>query len=223
MPRASPPEVSRRKRTPNRAPARSEEDRQEKFNRILDAALDVFSEKGFARTRLEDVAVRAGVAKGTIYLYVPSKQGLLEALIRSGIGGAVEELERHLSSLDGSAEMRLRALFHFFRTEILGTRRRNIVRLLLVEAERIPALADFYYREVLTRALRILRTIARDAVARGEFTSDELVRFPQLIIAPGIVALIWSELFQRLEPMDVEAMFDAHLTLLMRALKEDGA
>ncbi|NIX75587.1 TetR/AcrR family transcriptional regulator [Microvirga terricola] len=221
MPRASPLKVSRR--PSRRAPARSEEDRQEKFNHILDAALDVFSEKGFARSRLEDVAARAGIAKGTIYLYVPSKQGLFEALIHSGIGGAVEELEGRLTSLDGSAEMQLRALFHFFRTEILGTRRRNIVRLLIVEAERIPALADFYYREVLTRALRLLRTIACDAVARGEFTSDELVRFPQLIVAPGLVALIWSELFQRIEPIDIEAMFEAHLSLLMRALKEDAA
>ncbi|MBF9233282.1 TetR/AcrR family transcriptional regulator [Microvirga alba] len=206
-----------------RAPARSEEDRQVKFLRILDAALDVFSEKGFARSRLEDVAARAGIAKGTIYLYVPSKQGLFEALIRSGIGSAVEEIEQRLAAFDASAEDRLRALFRFFNKEVLGTRRRNIVRLLIVEAERIPALADFYHREVLTRALGLLRRIARDAVERGEFKSDELVRFPQLIVAPGVAALIWSDLFQRLEPIDMEAMFEAHLTLLMRALKGEAA
>ncbi|MGO4706428.1 TetR/AcrR family transcriptional regulator [Microvirga sp. 2MCAF38] len=191
--------------------------------RILDAALDVFSEKGFAQSRLEDVAARAGIAKGTIYLYVPSKQGLFEALVRSGIGGAIAELETRLAVLDSTAEDRLRALLHFFNKEVLGTRRRNIVRLLIVEAERIPALADFYHREVLTRVLRLLRGIAQEAVRRGEFKSDELVRFPQLVAAPGIVALIWGDLFQRLEPIDTEAMFEAHLSLLMRALKGEAA
>jgi hypothetical protein len=68
----------------------------------------------------------------------------------------------------------------------------------------------------------LLRRIAERAVERGEFGSDELVRFPQLAIAPGIVALLWTNLFQRLDPLDVEAMFEAHLALLMRALKRDA-
>jgi AcrR family transcriptional regulator len=211
--------VTARQRTKRRAPARSEDERQAKLQTILDAALDIFLEKGFADARLDDVAARAGVAKGTLYLYVPSKQALFEALVQSGIGGPVGALEQKVPDPAASAEDQLRALFHFLRTEILGTRRRDIVRLLLMEASRFPELAEVYHREVIVRGLRILRGIAERGVARGEFRSDEIARFPQLAIAPALVALLWTSLFQRFDPIDIEAMLEAHLTLLMRALK----
>jgi AcrR family transcriptional regulator len=202
-----------------KTPARRESDRQVKLQAILDAALDVFLENGFAEARLDDVAARAGVAKGTIYLYVPSKQGLFEALVHSEIGGALGTIEQRLLALDSPAEEQLKALFVFLRQEVLGTRRVDIVRLLLREASRFPELAEIYHREVISRGLGLLRTIAERGVARGEFRSDELVRFPQLAVAPGLVALLWTSLFQRLEPIDVGAMLEAHLTLLMKALK----
>jgi AcrR family transcriptional regulator len=203
----------------SRRPARSDDERQAKFQAILDAALDVFLEKGYAESRLDEVAARAGVAKGTIYLYVSSKQALFEALVRSGIGGPIGAIEAEVLALDSPAEMQLRALFAFLRTEVLGTRRREIVRLILSEAGRFPEIAETYHREVIARGLGLLRGIAERAVARGEFCSDELARFPHLAVAPGVVALIWMNLFQRLEPLDVEAMLEAHLTLLMRAMK----
>jgi AcrR family transcriptional regulator len=198
---------------------RSESDRQAKLQAILDAALDVFLEKGFAEARLDDVAAQAGVAKGTIYLYVQSKQALFEALVKSGIGGAIGTIEQRVLALDIPAEEQLRTLFVFLRQEVLGTRRVDIVRLLLREASRFPELAEIYHREVISRGLGLLRTIAARGVARGEFRSDELVRFPQLAIAPALVALLWTSLFQHLEPIDVRAMLEAHLALLMKALK----
>ncbi|MDQ4061868.1 MAG: TetR/AcrR family transcriptional regulator [Pseudomonadota bacterium] len=201
--------------------ARSEDDREARLQAILDAALDVFSEKGYAATRLEDVAARAGVAKGTIYLYVPSKQALFEALIRSAIALPIEALEQRIAALDVPAEMMLRTLFAWMRREVLGTRRKEIARLVLSEAGRFPEIAEFYHREVISRGLGILRRIAETAVARGEFHSDALARFPQLAIAPAVVAIIWGGLFERFEPLDVERLFEAHLELLMRALKED--
>jgi AcrR family transcriptional regulator len=202
-----------------RAPARSETDRQAKLQRILDAALDVFLEKGFTEARLEDVAARAGVAKGTIYLYVPSKQALFEALMQSGIGGPIGEIAEKVQTLDISAEEQLEAFFMFLRREVLGTRRVDIVRLLLMEAGRFPELAQAYHRDVIGKGLKLLRGIAERGIMRGEFRSDELVRFPQLAIAPGLVALLWTSLFQRFDPIDVDAMLEAHLALLMKALK----
>jgi AcrR family transcriptional regulator len=199
--------------------ARSEEQRQARLQAILDAALDVFAEKGFAEARLDDVAARAGVAKGTIYLYVASKEALFEALIHSGIAVPIAAIEDKVLALDLPAEATLRMLLAFLRQEVLGTRRKEIVRLILSEAGRFPDLAAVYHREVISRGMRLMRRIAEKAVARGEFRSDELVRFPQLAIAPGLLALIWMNLFQHLEPLDVEAMFEAHLDLLMRALK----
>jgi AcrR family transcriptional regulator len=211
--------MSLKQRPSKKTPARSESDRQAKLQAILDAALDVFLDKGFAEARLDDVAARAGVAKGTIYLYVPSKQALFEALATSGIGGAIGAIEQKVLALDVTAEEQLRALFAFLRQEVLGTRRVDIVRLLLREASRFPELAEIYHREVISRGLALLRGIAERGVASGEFRSDEIVRFPQLAIAPALVALLWTSLFQRLEPIDVAGMLDAHLALMMKALK----
>jgi AcrR family transcriptional regulator len=203
--------------------ARSEEQRRAKLQAILDAALDVFAEKGFADTRLDDVALRAGVAKGTLYLYFESKQALFEALIRSGIAAPIEAIEEKVLGLDLPAEATLRMLFTFLRQDVLATRRKEIVRLILSEAGRFPEIAALYHREVVGRGMRLLRRVAERAIARGEFRSDELARFPQLAIAPGIIALVWLNLFQHLEPLDVEGMFDAHVDLLIRALKEPGS
>jgi AcrR family transcriptional regulator len=199
--------------------ARTEEQRQAKLQGILDAALDVFVEKGFADTRLDEIAARAGVAKGTIYLYFESKEALFQALIRSGIAAPIAAIEEKVLALDLPVEAMLRILFRWLRQEILGTRRREIARLLLAEAGRFPEIAAVYHREVVSRGLGLLRGIAERAVARGEFASDEIVRFPQLAIAPGVVALLWTNLFQHLEQLDIEAMLDAHIDLLMRALK----
>ena len=203
--------------------ARNEDERQAKLQAILDAALDVFAEKGFADTRLDDVAARAGVAKGTIYLYVESKQALFEALVRSGIAAPLAAIEAQVLALDAPAETMLRMLFAALRREILETRRKEIVRLVLAEAGRFPDIAAFYHREVVGRGMALLRRVAERAVERGEFRSDELVRFPQLAIAPALVALLWANLFERFEPLDAEALLDAHLSLLMRALKGRGA
>jgi AcrR family transcriptional regulator len=216
----SDPQSAAKRRSTNPSRARGEEERQAKLQTILDAALDVFAQKGFAEARLEDVAARAGVAKGTIYLYFASKQALFEALVHSGIAAPIEAMESKILALDLPVEAVLRMLFTFLRIEVLGTRRHEIVRLLITEGSRFPTIAEFYHREVLTRGLGMLRRVANRAVERGELRSDELVRFPQLVVAPAVVAVLWAHLFQRLEPLDIEPMFDAHIALLMRALKD---
>jgi AcrR family transcriptional regulator len=203
--------------------ARSDEQRQAKLDAILDAALAVFAEKGFADARLDKVAARAGVAKGTIYLYVESKQALFEALIRSGIAVPIEAIEQRVAGLDLPLEAVLRMIFGFIRQEVLGTRRQEIARLVITEAGRFPEIAEFYHREVVSRGVRLLRGVAERAVARGEIRSDELARFPQLAMAPALLAILWVNLFNRFDPLDVEGMLEAHIRLLMRALKGDGA
>src|SRR5919199_6025659 len=163
---------SQAKRTARRA--RSDEERQAKLEAILAAALDVFVEKGFTDARLDDVAARAGVAKGTIYLYFASKEALFEALIHSGIAVPIETIEAKVLALDLPAEATLRMLFGFLRQEVLGTRRKEIVGLILSEAGRFPEIAAVYHREVVSRGMRLMRRIAEQAMARGEFHSDEL-------------------------------------------------
>jgi AcrR family transcriptional regulator len=185
----------------------------ERRNAILKAALDEFSERGFAAARLDDVARRAGVAKGTIYLYFKDKEALFQELVRFQIGPVVGALEAVLASDLPLAVIVEHALDIFVR-EIYGTHRKQVLRLIISEGPRFPALAEFYYREVLAHILKAVRARLTRAVERGEITGDELVRFPQLLGAPGIVAIVWSGLFDRFEPLDVRAMMRAYFDRL---------
>ena len=185
----------------------------ERRNAILKAALDEFSERGFAAARLDDVARRAGVAKGTIYLYFKDKEALFQELVRFQIGPVVGALEAELASDLPLAVIVEHALDIFVR-EIYGTHRKQVLRLIISEGPRFPALAEFYYREVLAHILKAVRARLARAVERGEIAGDELVRFPQLLGAPGIVAIVWSGLFDRFEPLDVRAMMRAYFDCL---------
>ena len=180
---------------------------------ILAAALDEFSARGFAAARLDDVAARAGVAKGTIYLHFSDKEALFQELIRTVMGPLVATLET-TAAVDLPLRVVAEQVVDLFVREILGTRRKDVIRLIITEGPRFPQLAEFHYREVLSRALAAVRGLLRHAIDRGEIAGDALVRFPQLLIAPGIVAIIWSGLFDRFATLDVAALMRAHLDLI---------
>ncbi|HWF95918.1 MAG TPA: TetR/AcrR family transcriptional regulator [Xanthobacteraceae bacterium] len=187
--------------------------RAERRQAILAAALKEFSARGFAAARLDDVADAAGIAKGTIYLYFRDKETLFQDLILSEMGPVVATLETALA-VDLPVRAVAERAVELFVREIYGTSRRDIIRLILSEGPRFPQLADFYYREVLSRIIAAVRALLRRALARGELRSDAIIRFPQLLGAPGIVAIIWSGLFERQEPLDVQGLMRAHLDLL---------
>ena len=106
-----------------------------------------------------------------------------------------------------------RAIELFVR-EIYGTRRKDIIRLIISEGPRFPQLAEFYYREVVSRGIAAVRALMARALERGELRSDAVIRFPQLLVAPAIVAIIWNSLFEPQAPLDVPALMRAHLDLL---------
>jgi AcrR family transcriptional regulator len=182
---------------------------------ILAAALDEFSSRGFEAARLEDVARRAGVAKGTIYLYFRDKESLFQELVRAMLTPLVGTIEAL-----GQADLPLAALadriVELFVREVYETRRKDVVRLMITEGRRFPKLAEFYYREVLSRILAAVRSLLRRAAARGE-VPEGLAEFPQIIAAPGLIAIIWSGLFERFEPLDVRKMMKTHVDLLFSA------
>lgn len=180
---------------------------------ILAAALEEFSAHGFEAARLDDVAKRAGIAKGTIYLYFSDKEALFQALVRSYISPVVGMLE-HVAHVEAPLRAIADQLAELFVSEIVETRRKDIIRLILSEGPRFPKLAEFYYREVISKALAAVRGVLRRAVERGEVANDVLVRFPQLLIAPGLVAIMWKSLFDRFEPLDVRAMMRAHFDFI---------
>jgi AcrR family transcriptional regulator len=187
--------------------------RAERRQAILAAALKEFSARGFAAARLDDVAVSAGIAKGTIYLYFRDKEALFQDLIRSEMSPVVATLETALA-VDLPVRAVAERAVELFVREIYGTSRKDIIRLIISEGPRFPQLADFYYREVLSRIIAAVRALLARALARGELRSDAIIRFPQLLGAPGIVAIIWSGLFERHDPLDVRALMRAHLDLL---------
>lgn len=176
---------------------------------IIDAALDEFTENGFAAARMDEIARRAGVAKGTIYLNFSDKEALFEAIVRQEITPLVDAV----SSASASDES-FRATVTQHLLPLIGdlahSRRGAVVRLLLSEAGRFPKLAAVYYRMVVEPGLSAIGKLAQRAHARGELQSDALARFPQLFIAPGVLAIIWTRLFERFRHLDIENMASAY-------------
>jgi AcrR family transcriptional regulator len=185
---------------------------------ILDAALDEFSARGFAAARLDDVARRARVAKGTIYLHFKDKEALFQELIRFQLNPVVGTFEAALAS-DLPLSAIVDQAIEIFVREIYGTHRKQVMRLIISEGPRFPALAEFYYREVVSRMLKAMRARLTRALERGEIADDALIRFPQLLGAASVIAIIWHGLFDRFEPLDVRAMMRAYFSNLFGAGK----
>ena len=181
---------------------------------ILKAALEEFSASGFAAARLEDVAKRAGVAKGTIYLYFADKEALFQELARSMLSPLVGHIET-FATADVPFRMLADNLVEVMVREVIGTPRKDIIRLIISEGTRFPALAEFYHREVLSKVIAALRQVLQRAVDRGELRHKVLVEFPQLLGAPLLVAIIWNSVFGALSPLDARAMLKAHIDILL--------
>lgn len=189
----------------------------ERREAILAAALEEFSARGFEAARLDDVATRAKIAKGTIYLYFRDKETLFQELIR----GMLTPLIGTIRTM-GEADLPLAALadrlVDIFVSEVYETRRKDVIRLMITEGRRFPKIAEFYYREVLSHIMAAVRGIIRRAAARGE-VPEALADYPQILVAPGLVAIIWSGLFDRFEQIDVRAMMKTHVALILAARK----
>jgi AcrR family transcriptional regulator len=199
---------------PSPKPASSRAERAaERRAAIVEAALDEFIARGFTATRLDDVAKRAGVAKGTIYLHFKDKESMFEELIRTAIVPLVGRLQAP-PPVGGSIRDALEGFAHAFIHEVATTRRGDIVRLIVAEGPRFPSIADFYYREVIGRGLAGIRALIELGIARGEIKQKELPRFPQLLVAPALIAVIWQSLFSKHAPLDAIEMFRVHLDLI---------
>ena len=187
--------------------------RDERRAAILAAALEEFAARGFAATRLDDVARRAGVAKGTIYLHFRDKESLFQELVRSMLSPLVGTIEA-AALRDLPIRAVVETIVDVFVNEIYGTRRKDVIRLIIAEGSRFPKLAEFYYREVIARVLPVVRARLTLAVERGELPHNALARFPQLLVAPALVSIMWNALFGRLAPLDVRELMRAHLEVL---------
>ena len=172
---------------------------------IIDAALEEFIEKGFAAARLDDIARRAGVAKGTIYLNFKDKEALFQAIVKQEISPHIDAAAA-IAQSGGSLHEFLKTTFSSMMKNLVHTRRGAVLRMLLGEAERFPKLAKSYYRLVIEPGLESIRVLAQRGVERGELSDDTLAEFPQLLIAPMLLSVVWMGLFERFRHLDVERM-----------------
>ena len=158
------------------------------------------------------MARRAGVAKGTIYLYFRDKETLFQELVRAMLTPVVGTIEA-MSAANLPLPVLADRIVELFVREVYETRRKDVIRLIISEGRRFPKLAEFYYREVLARIIPAVRSLLRHAAARGEIP-EGLAEFPQIVAAPGLLAIIWNGLFERFEPLDVRKMMKTHVELL---------
>ena len=196
-----------------KVPANRAERAAERRAAIIEAALDEFIARGFTATRLDDVARRAGVAKGTIYLHFKDKESMFEELIRTALVPMINRLHAP-PPVGGSVRDMVEGFAENFIREVASTRRGDIVRLIVAEGPRFPAIADFYYREVVSRGLAAMRALIELGIANGEIQHKSLARFPQIMVAPALIAVIWQNLFSKHAPLDAIEMFRVHLDLI---------
>jgi AcrR family transcriptional regulator len=191
----------------------------ERPQEILEAAFGEFSRNGYATTTLDQIAERAGVTKGTIYVYFESKEHLFISMVREFTKAAYDTVQGMYETHDGSTADLLRAQFSFIYQHIVeDRRRREVVRMLIAEAPRFPELADRYHEEILRPCLDMLRQAIQRGMDRGEFRRSSIIDTPQVIIAPIALVDLWMMMFDDRQPLDLKAYFNAHLDLVLNGL-----
>ncbi|MCC5886339.1 MAG: TetR/AcrR family transcriptional regulator [Gammaproteobacteria bacterium] len=185
---------------------------------ILDAALAEFALNGFAATRLDDVAKRAGITKGTVYLYFDSKEALFRALLEQESGRNFAEIDGLLDGYTGPADKLLQLLIRQAGVRLIASDLRHLIRLLIAEGPRFPDLLAFHHAEVISRGRRLIERVLRYGIERGEFRDNGLVKFPQIIVAGPMLAMLWQSLFAEFEPLDLEAYLDTLSDTLLHGM-----
>ncbi len=189
------------------------------------AALELFVERGFATTRLEDVAARAGVSKGTLYLYFDSKEALFKAVIEEGIVPTLVAAEQQLAEHSGSAAELLRKRLFGWWQQIGGTRLAGVPKLIISESRNFPEVAQYYHDKVILRGRALLRTVLQRGIADGEFRALDVETAIDVIIAPLLMLVIWRfSLCFCGQETDPESYLETHFDLLVHGLRrsQDG-
>ncbi len=187
---------------------------------ILDAALKVFAEKGFAGTRMEDIAARAGVTKGTIYLYFENKEAVFKTLVRESIGATLLGVTENVRNFPGPARDMLRMALGAMAHLLTTSDRVVLPKIIIAESGNFPELARFYRDEVIDKGLALMSGLIERGIAQGEFRSLPVQHAVRLCIAPVLLGAIWRTTFARFdpEPYDYQGLVDTHLDVLFRGL-----
>lgn len=187
---------------------------------ILRAALETFADKGFAATRLDDVAQRAGVGKGTLYLYFSSKEELLKAVVREALIPNIARAERLAATHEGSSADLLRLIFALAARRVSRSRLSAIPKLVLAEASNFPDIAKFYFDEVIRRGFALLGGIVDRGIERGEFRPVDVDNTARQLIASLLFLVLWRHSFAKVAPVPLEpvAYCRDHIDLILHGL-----
>ena len=187
---------------------------------IISAALEVFADRGFAATKLEDVARKAGVTKGTIYLYFENKEALFKALVRHTIVPVIEQGEALAQSFTGRARELYERLIREYWRLVGETSVAGIPRLMIAEAGNFPELARFYYDEVVTRGHRLMAGVLERGIKAGEFRAVNIPVATKLAMAPLMHAVVARKAFANCMPegFDVGKYLDTHIDLYLHGI-----
>jgi TetR/AcrR family transcriptional regulator len=170
--------------------AKRERRKEARPGELLDAALDLFVEKGFAGTRAEEVAARAGVSKGTLFLYFQSKEELFKAVVRENISGRFKEWNEEFETFEGTAAEMLAYCMNVWWERVGATRASGITKLMMSEAGNFPEIAAFYQQEVIQPGQALIRRIMQRGIDRGEFRPMDLDYAIYSVIAPMIFLIL---------------------------------
>jgi AcrR family transcriptional regulator len=187
---------------------------------LLAAAIDLFVERGFASTRLEDVARRAGVSKGTLYLYFENKEELFKAVVRNSIVPAIGEAEASAAEFEGHSAELLKSVIHSWWQRIGATKASGIIKLVMAEAGNFPELAQFYQDEVITRGTNMISGMLERAIARGEFRPVNVQLVTQVMIAPMLMLITWKHSVGPCDRADLDppSFLDTFLDMALHGL-----
>ncbi|MDP3137419.1 MAG: TetR/AcrR family transcriptional regulator [Burkholderiaceae bacterium] len=172
--------------------AKRERRKEARPGELLDAALELFVEKGFAATRVEEVAARAGVSKGTLFLYFASKEELFKAVVRENIAGRIKVWNEEFEVFEGDTPAMLRYCMKVWWERVGATKASGITKLMMSEARNFPELAAFYQQEVVQPGQVLLRRILQRGIDRGEFTPMDTNYAAYSMLAPIMFLTLWK-------------------------------
>jgi len=200
---------------------RWERRKESRPSELLAAALEVFVGKGYAGTRLEEVAARAGVSKGTLYLYFQSKEELFKAVVRENIVRNIDEARAEIAGFQGNSEDLLRYVLREWWRRIGATPAAGLTKLMMAESGNFPDIAAFYLDEVIVPAHAMLASVVERGITRGEFEARDVGLTVQVMIAPVVMLLLWSHSFGLCSNVatDPQAFLELHIDTTLAGLR----
>ncbi|MBC8056653.1 MAG: TetR/AcrR family transcriptional regulator [Rhizobiales bacterium] len=194
---------------------------------LLVAALDLFVERGFAATRSEDVAARAGVSKGTLYLYYPSKEELLKAVVRENLGALIAEGADIVGTFEGDTKGLLAFLLHTWWERIGETPASGIFKVILTEMGNFPDFAAFYMDEVITPSRALFSGVLQRGIDAGELRSVNLFETVHLLIFPMLMMCLHRHSLgpchMPVRELDPHSFIDTHVDIVVNGARRRTA